>query len=130
LIGYSGACSTRPANSGTQGCVAMAFCSCPGSPPYPRPQSVGAVPCTRHVPFIVFLPSDDGKPRPRLVLAECQVLQVGTFADQPSAGPCRLRLDALLPELQLMGLPFRSPGERVTHRMAKHEVGAGQQRLV
>ena len=51
-------------------------------------------------------------------------LVLRTFADQPSGGPYRLRLDALLPQLQLMGLPFRSPGERVTHGMPEHEVGA------
>ena len=48
------------------------------------------------------------------------------LSDQPGGRPCRLRLDALLPQLELMGLPFRSPGERVLHGMPEHEVSARQ----
>jgi hypothetical protein len=44
------------------------------------------------------------------------------FAGQPSGRLDRLRLDALLPQLPLMGLPFRSPGECVLHRIPEQEV--------
>ena len=53
-----------------------------------------------------------------------------TALTSPAAGRTAYVLTALLPQLQLMGLPFRSPGQRPLHGMAKHEVGARQQRLV
>ena len=53
-----------------------------------------------------------------------------TSLTSPAAGRTAYVLTALLPQLQLMGLPFRCPGKRPFHGMAKHEVGARQQRLV